>query len=189
MNALWELDQSLFREVHLVLHHPWADPLFWIISSTGLGWVQAAFLAVFCLDFKNLPKGRFDWLWPVAWSGILAGLSNPVLKQVFARERPSNFEWATPQEDIYFRSFPSGHSAGSFALAMAFVLLNPDLHWKWKAVAIGWAVLVGFSRIYRGVHWPTDVLGGFANGALAAVIVVAITIHLRARPSRQDDAA
>ncbi len=187
MNGLWDLDQSLFRLIHLGFHRDWLDPVFWVISSTGLGWVQAVILALVGLDFRRLPNGRWDWLWPVAWSGIIAGLSNSALKRIFERERPSNFEWALPQEDIYYKSFPSGHTAGAFGLAMAFVLLNPSLNWKWKALAIGWASLVGFSRIYRGVHWPTDVLGGIANGALIAAIVVSITLRSRAHGASAPD--
>ncbi|MEQ1822308.1 MAG: phosphatase PAP2 family protein [Fimbriimonadaceae bacterium] len=187
MNALREFDLTLFRFFNVELHRSWLDPLFWVVSSTGLGWVQALILGLVGLDFRRLPSGRWDWLWPVAWSGIFSGLSNNGLKRIFERDRPSQLDWSIPQETIFYKSFPSGHTAGAFGLAAAFLWLNPQLHWKWKALVVSWASLVGLSRIYRGVHWPTDVIGGAANGLLVAAIVVSVTLQLRARAEAEPD--
>lgn len=181
MEALWRLDTGLFRTFHQQLHAPWLDPIFWVISSTGLGWVQALFLFIFGFDWPRFPKVRWDWLWPVAWAGIFTGVTNNLLKQFFERERPSNYMWAIPHESIYFSSFPSGHTAGSFGLAFAFCLMAPPSQKKWKIAAIVWACLVGLSRIYRGVHWPTDVLGGIGNGLFCAALAVLLWKALRGR--------
>lgn len=173
MDFLWSLDKSLFRAIHSGLHADWLDPVFWIITSTGLGWVQTVILSLVGFDWLKFPKVRWDWIWPIAWSGVLSGLASNQLKHFLVRERPSNYVWAHPQESIYFSSFPSGHTAGSFGLAFAFVLVYPGPA-KWKWVAVAWASLVGISRIYRGVHWPTDVIGGAADGLICACIAVGL---------------
>lgn len=63
-------------------------------------------------------------------------------------------------------SFPSGHAAVSFAGAFAIFMHNK----KWGVAAIALAALIGFSRLYLYVHFPTDVLAGAFVGALCAVI-------------------
>lgn len=178
MDWLWRFDTTVFKAVHQGWNASWLDPIFWVISTTGLGWVQALIIAAIGFDWPRFPKMRWDWVWPVAWAGILSGISNNLLKQAFERERPSNYLWAEPQETIYYSSFPSGHTAGSFGLAFAICLMTP-LAPKWKLLALVWASLVGFSRIYRGVHWPTDVVGGIGNGLFCACLAAILWRGMR----------
>lgn len=66
-------------------------------------------------------------------------------------------------------SFPSGHAAGSmiFFLTLALLLAHRGQSRRWMAAAaIGLSILVGTSRVMLGVHWPSDVIGGWAFGAL-----------------------
>jgi undecaprenyl-diphosphatase len=156
----------------------WLDPVFWVISTSGLGWVQAIFFLIIGFKWPNFPQVRWDWFWPVVWGGLFTALTNNAIKKIFGRERPSNFVWAEPQEGFYHNSYPSGHTAGSFGLAIAFCLIAP-VHVRWKVLAIVWASLVGFSRIYRGVHWPTDVIGGIGNGLICAVLAALLWQFIR----------
>jgi len=73
-------------------------------------------------------------------------------------------------------AFPSGHSANSLTafLLTATMLVEPARRGPWIAGALLLAFLVGLSRIYLGVHWPSDVLGGWALGLLAVGVAVAI---------------
>jgi undecaprenyl-diphosphatase len=64
-------------------------------------------------------------------------------------------------------SFPSGHAAIVFAIAMAIFYFNK----KWGIVAFIVAILVGFSRIWIGVHYPIDILAGALVGILSGIVV------------------
>lgn len=107
------------------------------------------------------------------------------LKQFFVRPRP---ELLPIVSETTF-SFPSGHSALSLALygiLIYFLLRCACERWmKFAGVAVGIAVIlaVGFSRIYLGVHWPSDVLGGYllTAGWLVVVIVQAERMERRRR--------
>ncbi len=71
------------------------------------------------------------------------------------------------EENADYYSFPSGHTAIFFAIAMAVFYFNK----KWGIVAFVIAILVGVSRIYVGVHWPLDVVAGALIGILSGIIV------------------
>lgn len=79
------------------------------------------------------------------------------------------------------QSFPSGHATSSmiFYLALAIALAG---HGRWRRVAIAAAVvlslLIGASRVMLGVHWPSDVVGGWAFGALWVLLALRPTEHL-----------
>lgn len=88
---------------------------------------------------------------------------NLVAKEFFSRVRPDLFEQLTP---ITNSSFPSGHAMGSFALALAVLLVLVQLRVRrglaWGLFAVMLAVIVGLSRNYLQVHYPSDVLAGWA---------------------------
>ncbi|MBQ2924585.1 MAG: phosphatase PAP2 family protein, partial [Anaerotignum sp.] len=67
-------------------------------------------------------------------------------------------------------SFPSGHTSASFAAATAIYAINR----KWGIAAYVFAAVMGFSRLYLGVHFPTDVLAGALVGTAAAMIIIRI---------------
>lgn len=107
----------------------------------------------------------------LSMGGIAAAVT--VLKVIFARERPSDVGSIITETSF---SFPSGHSMGSIGLALAVILLLWPT--KWRAVAliigIGYVLLIGFSRLYLGVHYPTDVAAGWLLGAGWVALVYTI---------------
>ncbi|MEO5626766.1 MAG: phosphatase PAP2 family protein [Dokdonella sp.] len=115
--------------------------------------------------------------------GLFAGLAivgsallNLGAKSVFARDRPSLWE-SIVSEGSY--SFPSGHAMGSMTLACVVVLLCWPTRARWL-VAITAAVmvaLVGLSRIYLGVHYPSDILAGWTAAMAWAFAVYALVFR------------
>ena len=116
----------------------------------------------------------------LAWqvvAGTLGGAAAElVIKPFFRRKRPTLLEHL---EDVQSTAFPSGHAmaSASLYLTLAFVASRSHrLRARRAALLAGAstvAVTIGASRVYLGVHWPTDVLGGFALGTAWACLMEA----------------
>lgn len=98
--------------------------------------------------------------WFVVLSVGGAATLNVILKLLFERERPNFWEHLV-YETSY--SFPSGHAMGSSALAFALVFLLWRDSWRWWGVAGAflYIAVIGVSRMYLGVHYPSDVFAGW----------------------------
>ncbi len=111
-------------------------------------------------------KGRMALVLIVATLGALS--LSTLLKYSIDRDRPNLVPHGSV---VYTASFPSGHSmlAASTYLTMAALLMRTQRNRRIKAyillIAIVTTLLVGVSRVYLGVHWPTDVLAGWTAGA------------------------
>ncbi|HEX7943516.1 MAG TPA: phosphatase PAP2 family protein [Phenylobacterium sp.] len=108
----------------------------------------------------------------MAGAVLLAFVSSELTKGFYARPRPD----LVPHEVyVYSGSFPSGHSTLSAAtyLTLAVLVASLETRRRTKALAYGLAgvllVAVGLSRVYLGVHWPSDVLAGWCLGATWAM--------------------
>ena len=113
---------------------------------------------------------------------VVVIVANNLLKIMFSRERPTLFDKIALPTDY---SFPSGHAMSAMGIwggiIAVLILLVPRAK---VPLAILGAVLVaaiGFSRIYLGVHWPSDVVGGFLGGIPPLVV----TVHLLHRTQRR----
>ncbi|OWA35634.1 hypothetical protein B9G55_10770 [Saccharibacillus sp. O16] len=146
-----------------------AETLSWI-GSTKVVIVLVLALIAFLLF---VPRLRWEPLLVLIATGGSA-LLNILLKNLFRRERPDIHRLA----DEYSYSFPSGHSMGAFALygILAYLLWRMIRPMGWRIAALVLCILltlsIGLSRVYLGVHYPSDVIGGYiASGAWLALTI------------------
>ena len=93
-------------------------------------------------------------------------------KHAIARLRPADEVHLVPVSTL---SFPSGHSANSMIVCLTLaILFFSDTPWKRSAVAVGFilSLCIGLSRVMLGVHWPTDVIGGWTFGLLWVLLAL-----------------
>jgi len=155
---------------------PALDAAMRLASEVGFasGVIPAGVLVfVGLLALGHLRRGLFFGL-AVGGSALL----NMAGKAAFARERPDLWLSIAPEHTF---SFPSGHAMGSATLAAALVLLAWHKPWRWPAAALGLAFVawVGASRVYLGVHYPSDILAGWA-----AAVSWTCLAYLIVRPHR-----
>lgn len=158
------------------LHSPALDSVFLFFSKVGYAWgvVPADGLLVLVLALvRRYREGLFAGL-ALAGSGLL----NMAAKHYFGRARPTLWESLAP-EGTY--SFPSGHAMGSMTLAAVLVLLAWRTRWRWPVLVmmLGFVIMVGASRVYLGVHYPSDIIAGWA-AALAWVFGIYLLLFRRA---------
>lgn len=165
------MDLNLFRSINLGWHCTFLDYVFTFFSYTGLG-SAVAIVAIALVFRKETRIYAFSM-------GLAAFMGGTVIAQSFKtlipRDRPSNLSFAIVQEKILHSSFPSGHTATAFAVATAVAILaGRQQKWWLVAAAYVWALGVGLSRIYRGVHWPSDVVGGALGGLLGGCLTILV---------------
>lgn len=134
-----------------------------ILGDAGIIWLIIALILLF--NVKTRKCGILIIL------AMLIGLviGNIILKNVIARPRPFSLDGTIKlliQKPLDY-SFPSGHTMASFEAAVIIYLHNK----KYGIISLIIAILIGFSRMYLFVHYPSDVLFGAILGSLIAIIV------------------
>lgn len=156
------IDLAIRDAIHL-LASPALTATMKVVTLFGSGWFLWPFgVVIGWWLLRNSRRRTAAWL---ATTVLGANIINESMKLLFGRPRPEPF-FGYDKPGTY--SFPSGHSFVSFCfyLALAEVLLRT--HWPagrkyalWSA-AVLITLSIGFSRVYLGVHYPTDVAGGYA---------------------------
>ena len=161
LTALAQAEGSVLLWIQETVRCAFLDPLMTVytqLGNAGLMWIVLGVLMLF------FPKTRKAGL-----AGVVALIcsllcTNVILKHLVSRPRP----WLVVEGLIPLvaegdpNSFPSGHTSAAFAAAMAWRKTLPE---KWMGrTALGLAVLMGLSRLYVGVHFPSDVLCGMLVG-------------------------
>ncbi|HEU4437380.1 MAG TPA: phosphatase PAP2 family protein [candidate division Zixibacteria bacterium] len=166
MNAiidfLLQLDTTLFYFFNVQLANPVFDTVMPVITATGNWRYVAIAVGLFWL-WKGGNKGRWAVLYAVCAWGLSDLFNSNLVKSVFERPRP-----CLTLPDVHLLvgcgqtySFPSGHAVTSFAIATFLSLVYPRGRWVLFPVAI----LISYSRIAVGVHYPFDILVGWVEGA------------------------
>lgn len=172
MNGLVEFDQGLFRRVNGEWHNPLLDAVMPVLTDLHRAgpWPIVALAAVLALWVLKKRGWAAKAIVLVALSVALSDMVNyRVLKPHFNRPRPqaSGIEVRLLTGRHTGLSFPSNHAANTFAAANTLAYAMPGLGWIWFAVAI----LVSYSRVYVGVHFPLDVVAGASVGILVSMSV------------------
>lgn len=164
---LREYDNRLFLWCNHSLSHPWLDRILKGVTHLG----SAAFTIALTISVVVFATGSWQ---RAGWHSLIAltlsHLLAVLIKKRFQRTRPyealQNARISIhPLKDY---SFPSGHTTAAFSTFIPFLFAAPGL----AQVLLPLAFIVGLSRIYLGVHYPSDVLAGGLVGAVAALLVV-----------------
>lgn len=154
------------------------DQFFLVITELG-GIVAVVaitlFLTVYYWGYKKRKRPALILAFGVGG----AAAANVVLKALFQRDRPSL--WHPSVVETSF-SFPSGHAMASAALVACIVVILWKTKYRWLAVVAGAIIvgLVGLSRLYLGVHYPSDVLAGWC-ASIAWVTIVVVVLRILSR--------
>ena len=185
------LEQLLHMDTEVLLaingwHAPWADTVMWIISAKAT-WIPLYLLLIGLLvwRYRKPAPTSVKWLHKVpvcvvmivaivAAVGLADFIASGILKQWVARPRPSRvpeLEGVLHLVNGYKSGrygFVSSHAANTMAVALLFSLI-----WRNRIATIGlmlWVAANCYSRMYLGVHYPLDILGGLMVGTVVAIV-------------------
>lgn len=170
IESLHQFDVDLFLSIHRGLSNSFFDWLLPLMRNRYFWAPLYLFIIIFCVK----QYGKKGWyiigmlLLTFALGDLLA---SRLLKNIVVRIRPCNE--ITLTNDIIHRvecgsgfSFPSAHATNHFAIAIFLICIFYD---KWKPIlplALAWALIISFSQVYVGVHYPIDVFAGSILGTV-----------------------
>ncbi len=160
------LNTLLFQKINSFAgQYVWLDKLG-VFFADYAGYVLVAIL-VLVFIFKSAKLSRFMVLVALISAGISRGIITTAIRFFYHHPRP--FDVLTVKQLISESdySFPSGHAAFYFALSTGVYFYNKKL----GAIFFAVSVLMGIARIFAGVHWPADILGGALIGIVTALLV------------------
>ena len=184
------LEQLLHIDTEILLaingwHAPWADTLMWIISAKTT-WIPLYLLLIGLLVWRYRKPAMTNVKWlrkvpacvvMIVVIGLAVGaadfIASGILKDLVARPRPTRvpeLEGVLHLVNGYksgMYGFASSHAANTMACGLFFSLI-----WRKRIATCGlmlWVAMNCYSRIYLGVHYPLDIIGGLAIGAILAV--------------------
>ncbi len=170
LQDLINLDHRLFHFINQVFTNSYFDWFFpFITDFRNTWWILLAFLAIWI--FKCRKSALKIILGCVLCVAAADQISSHLIKEIVRRDRPTQTLKENEVRLLTYKhtsySFPSSHSTNTFAVATYITLVAPI----GGLVAFPLAFLIAYSRVYVGVHFPADVLGGALLGASLAYIV------------------
>ena len=168
MNIIQNADISILLYIQEHIRKEWMNGFWRAITFLGDGGWFWILCAVVLLAVPKTRKTGYAAALSLIFGAIVTNL---LLKNIVARPRPfaeieALIPMITKPKDF---SFPSGHTTASFAVALVMLRMLPK---KFGIPAVVLAALVAFSRLYLGVHYPTDVLAGFVIALVGSTLSV-----------------
>jgi undecaprenyl-diphosphatase len=171
-----DIDQSLFRQINGVWHHPLLDTILpWTRHSNN--WIP---LYLVLLGWTGYQIGSKTWKWllfALLNVTLTDQVSSSIFKPLFHRLRPCNDPALFGKTRLLLEhcsggfSFTSSHAANHFGLAMfIFISWGVAMERVTKYFFV-WAGIIAFAQVYVGVHYPLDILGGTIIGLVAGYLM------------------
>jgi undecaprenyl-diphosphatase len=171
MQALYNADRRLYLLIHSRFRAALLDmPMIWLTKAGTKGVLWFGLAAGMLVDGST--RGRWVAILSIGALLLAEGLINFVLKPAVRRQRPYEHPGlaallvGAPGP----HSWPSAHAGSSIAAAAVLAVAYP----LWGIIFVLTALLIGYSRVYVGVHYPFDVAAGILVGIVAAAIVLVI---------------
>jgi undecaprenyl-diphosphatase len=184
----YAVDAGYFREfdiaVSLALNMKrGTSPDWFIVVMQGISWIGGGLQRYVIVTVLTIALWRW-WGWGAALAmgltTLVSAFTSEILKAFFARVRP---DFVPHLDVITSAAYPSGHANNAAVVYILFIMLVPQArHPGWQFAAAAMILVTGLSRVMLGVHWPTDVIGGWMLGtafALMAAAVIAYRQHQR----------
>lgn len=165
-NIFERFDYFFINLINGKMRNNFFDKFMYIITDLGGAIASSIF------TFSLILFGNKSWKLIGLEAFVVLGISQIIvqtLKILLSRERPYNIieKLNTFGIELKDYSFPSGHTTASFSIAATLSLNIPEI----SIIVFFLASIIGISRIYLGVHYPTDVLAGIILGVSTSIIV------------------
>jgi undecaprenyl-diphosphatase len=179
LEFLQSVDKDLFIILNTWFSTPWLDTFFKAITEART-WILPAIIAAIVFVMKEKRKAVIILILAIITVSLTDLISVRILKPLFSRLRPCHPDALIDGCNYLLGkkrsfSFPSSHATNMYGQAMLFTLFYP----KRLLYFMTFASLIGFSRIYTGVHYPGDILGGFIFGTVIAWIIYSLYFTLK----------
>jgi len=182
INLLYAADKSVFLFINVTLSHPLLDPVMMCVTNLKF-WIIPGIIAAALYVWREDKKKALIVLGLITLTVALSDpLSSQILKKLFARPRPCNPEFFVEGGRFLLGrlkslSFPSSHSMNMFSAATLLFCF----YRKYGVYFYSFAALIAYTRVYNGVHYPSDVVGGAAIGCLLGWGVYAVFVFVRSK--------
>lgn len=161
------LNQSIFNAIYGVAHKSFLLDGFMVLLAHYFPYLLGAAM----IGFLFLAKDSRERMLQICEGGLSVilsrGLVTTIIRYFYPHPRPFDFYHFSSLIPESGNSFPSGHMAFLFALSMTVYFINK----RWGMYFGGASFFVGVARIFVGVHWPLDILGGILVGVISASII------------------
>lgn len=180
MSALLSLDQQIFLIINHLPHAAFLDGFMLLVSGVGTYGIIWLIVGGWLIVREERKDHQF---WIPLLTGVVSAwfMAEIFLKNIFLRPRPSSAMGAIIVGlNCCGYAFPSGHA--TIAFAMAVIVSRKEPRWRWAFFLF--AVLIAFSRVYLGKHYPLDVFAGAVLGILMGWLSLTLGSFVRPKSIR-----